>query len=244
VLRILRGAHHPIRTAARRLKSDLAWLLIGLTACVLVFLFLKLAGEVMEGDTQALDVRLLRALRSSHDITKPIGPDWMEYALLDLTALGSTTVLGLMVFAVAGFLLLHGWYKTTLTVLLTSISGFLVSRTMKTLFLRPRPSLVPHLREVVSSSFPSGHAMDSAIIYLTLAALLMRVAETRLTKAYCLIVALALTFLVGASRVFLGVHYPTDVLGGWIFGFVWASLCWMAAQWFEIGGAGGRKKNR
>ena len=224
-----------LRSAYHRIKPDLAWLLIGLSTCVLVFVFLKLASEVTEGDTLALDVGLLRALRSSHDISKPIGPDWMEYALVDLTALGSRTVLGLVVFAVAGFLLLQGWYRAMLTVLLTSISGLLISGWMKSAFLRPRPTVVPHLREVVASSFPSGHAMDSAIVYLTLGAMLMRIADRRLTKAYCMLAAIGLTFLVGTSRLFLGVHYPTDVLGGWIFGFVWASLCWLMARRFEVG---------
>jgi len=222
-------------SAFRRVRPDLAWLLIGLAACVLVLVFLKLASEVTEGDTQALDVSILRALRSAHDVSQPIGPDWMKFALLDLTALGSRTVLVLVVLAVAGFLLLQGAYRTMVTVILTSASGLFASSLLKSAFLRPRPSIVPHLREVTASSFPSGHAMDSAIVYLTLAALLMRIVKGRLTKAYCLAIAIAATFLVGTSRVFLGVHYPTDVLGGWIFGFIWASLCTLAARRFEIG---------
>ena len=75
--------------------------------------------------------------------------------------------------------------------------------------------------------------MESAIVYLTLGAMLMRVAESRLTKLYCLGLAILLTAIVGISRVYLGVHYPTDVIGGWIIGFVWASVCWLAAQRFE-----------
>lgn len=224
-----RGSGHHHRT-----RPELAWLLVGLGACVLVFVFISLAGEVMEGDTQALDVQILRSLRDAHNPSKPIGPDWIEFALLDLTALGGPTVLGLVVCAVAGFLLLQARYRTTLVVLITSMTGAALGVTMKNLFMRPRPSIVPHLREVVSSSFPSGHAMDSAIIYLTLGAMLMQAAERRLTKAYCLTVAFGLTLLVGISRVFLGVHYPTDVLGGWIFGFIWASICWLIAQRFEI----------
>lgn len=217
----------------RHARPGLAWLLVGLSACVLLFAFISLAGEVMDGDTQGLDAAILRALRSKEDPSRPIGPSWVEPMLLDLTSLGSPTVLGLVVLAVAGFLVLQARYRTTAVVLITSGSGAVVSRAMKHLFLRPRPTLVPHLREVVSSSFPSGHAMDSAVIYLTLAAMLMRVAENRLTKAYCLTVGFGLTLLVGASRVFLGVHYPTDVLGGWMFGFLWASVCWLIAQRFE-----------
>jgi undecaprenyl-diphosphatase len=214
-------------------RQELTWLLVGLGACVLLLAFVTLAGEVSEGDTKAFDVRILRAFRSAADPARPIGPAWVETALLDLTALGGSTVLGLMVTAVVGFLVLQERYRTALVVAVTSASGELLNMVMKNLFLRPRPDVVPHLRDVASSSFPSGHAMESAIIYLTLGAMLMRVAERRLTKVYCLGWALLLTFLVGMSRVYLGVHYPTDVLAGWIMGFVWASICWLVAQRFE-----------
>jgi undecaprenyl-diphosphatase len=214
-------------------RQELTWLLVGLGACLLLFAFVRLAGEVSDGDTKAFDVRILRAFRSADDPARPIGPAWVETALLDLTALGGSTVLGLMVIAVVGFLVLQERYRTALVVAATSGSGELLNMVMKNLFLRPRPDVVPHLRDVASSSFPSGHAMESAIIYLTLGAMLMRVAERRLTKLYCLGWALLLTFLVGISRVYLGVHYPTDVLAGWIMGFVWASICWLVAQRFE-----------
>ena len=224
----------PRWTRVRALKrQEIFWLLVGLGACVLLFAFISLAGEVMEGDTQALDLRILRALRSADDPAKPVGPEWIEVGLLDLTALGGPTVLGLVVLAVVGFLLLQARYRTALVILATSLSGEIVNTAMKHAFMRPRPTVVPHLRDAFSTSFPSGHAMDSAIIYLTLGAMLMRVAERRLTKLYCLTVALVLTLLVGTSRVYLGVHYPTDVVGGWILGFVWASVSWLVAERFE-----------
>jgi len=142
-------------------------------------------------------------------------------------------VLALVVFAVVGFLALQTRYHTALVVLITAATGEMANIAIKNAFMRPRPTVVPHLREAFSTSFPSGHAMESAIIYLTLGAMLMRLAERRITKLYCMGMAIFVTFLVGMSRVYLGVHYPTDVLGGWIFGFMWASLCWLVSQRFE-----------
>jgi undecaprenyl-diphosphatase len=200
---------------------------------VLLLGFVSLAGEVMEGDTQAFDTKILRALRDPADPSRPLGPAWLEGALLDLTAIGGSTVLGMVIVFVTGFLVLQTRYRTALVVVVSAISGELLNAAMKDAFSRPRPTIVPHLRVVFSTSFPSGHAMESAIVYLTLAAILMRASDTRLTKFYILGIAVLLTTLVGISRVYLGVHYPTDVIGGWIVGFMWASICWLAAQRFE-----------
>lgn len=211
----------------RRLeRHELIWLIGGLAICVLLYAFITLAGAVMDGDTRALDARVLQALRKADDPSRPIGPAWLEAAIIDVTALGGPTVIWLVVLSVIGFLGLQARYRTALMVAAAAGSGELLNQMMKAMFMRPRPSVVPHLREVTSASFPSGHAMESAIVYLTLGVMLMRVAEGRLTKIYCLGVAMLVTFLVGSSRVFLGVHYPTDVLGGWILGLVWASIWW------------------
>jgi undecaprenyl-diphosphatase len=215
-------------------RREITWLLIGLGGCILVMAFLALAGEVMEGETLAFDRKIVLAFRKADDPATPIGPAWITSVLLDLTALGGPVILGLVVMAVIGFLVLQTRYWTAFFVFLTAASGEVVSFAMKGVFSRARPTVVPHLRETFSTSFPSGHAMQSAIIYLTLGAMLMRIAEGRLTKIYCCAVAMILTFLVGVSRVWLGVHYPTDVLAGWIVGLFWASLCWLAAQHYEV----------
>lgn len=216
-------------------RHELTWLLVGLGGCVLLFVFLSLAGEVMEGDTLAFDTKIVRALRQADDPSKPIGPVWIESVLFDLTALGGPTVLGLVVVSVVGFLILQRQYKTALFIFVTSTSGEIIGYGMKEVFMRARPTVVVQLRQAFQTSFPSGHAMQSAIVYLTLGTLLMRIAQGRLTKLYCLGMAMLLTFLVGVSRVYLGVHYPTDVLGGWIVGMLWASICWLAAQHYELG---------
>jgi undecaprenyl-diphosphatase len=223
-----------LKPRLRRLeRHELEVLLIGLGICAVAFLFIRLAGEVMAGDTQAFDVAIIQSLRSAADPSRPIGPAWMEGVLLDITALGSPVVLGLVVLIITGYRLLQARYTSAMMVLATSISGELLNESLKLLFERPRPSVVPHLRAVVTASFPSGHAMESAVIYLTLGALLMRVVEGRFTKAYCMAMAIFLTFIVGVSRVFLGVHYPTDVLGGWILGFLWAAVTFLVTRRFE-----------
>ena len=216
-------------------RDELTVLLGSLLLILLAWGFVALAGEVLEGDTQMFDERLLQALRRSENRAVPVGPAWLEGAALDMTALGSPFVLGLFVLAISGFLLLQQSYRAALFVLLASTGGSLLNTLLKSEFSRTRPSIVPHLRDVVSASFPSGHAMTSAAVYLTLGALLMRLAKRRVTKFYCITVAMLLSGLVGVSRVYLGVHYPTDVLAGWLIGLSWALLCWLIERTLEKG---------
>ena len=199
----------------------------------LIWVFAALAGEVMEGDTRQFDEWVLSALRQEADPGRLKGPWWLQAGAEDLTALGSPTVLGLTVLAVTGYLVLHGLYRNGLFIFIASAGGWVLNWLLKAAFERTRPDIVPHLREVMSSSFPSGHALTSAAVYLTLGALLMRIAEGRLAKYYCIAIAMFLTFLVGSSRVFLGVHYPTDVVAGWLIGMTWALLCWVIERTLE-----------
>jgi len=187
----------------------------------------------MEGDTRQFDEWVLSALRQEADPGRVKGPWWLQAGAEDLTALGSPTVLGLTVLAVTGYLFLHGLYRNGLFIFSASVGGWVLNWLLKAAFERTRPDIVPHLREVMSSSFPSGHALTSAAVYLTLGALLMRIAQGRLAKYYCIAIAMFLTFLVGSSRVFLGVHYPTDVIAGWLIGMTWALLCWVVERTLE-----------
>jgi undecaprenyl-diphosphatase len=199
----------------------------------LIWVFAVLAGKVMEGDTRQFDEWVLSALRQEADPGRVKGPWWLQAGAEDLTALGSPTVLGLTVLAVTGYLFLHGLYRNGLFIFSASVGGWVLNWLLKAAFERTRPDIVPHLREVMSSSFPSGHALTSAAVYLTLGALLMRIAQGRLAKYYCIAIAMFLTFLVGSSRVFLGVHYPTDVIAGWLIGMTWALLCWVVERTLE-----------
>jgi undecaprenyl-diphosphatase len=224
---------HLLARVRPRDRNELILLVSGIVILLLLLIASKLASEVLEGETQKFDRQILIALRDPANPSRPIGPQWLLSAALDITALGSPTVLTLTVLAVGGFLLLQGMWRTALFVTLASLGGWFLNSALKQLFQRPRPDVVPHLRDVMSMSFPSGHAMTSAVVYLTLGALMMRIAERRVTKFYCMAVAMLATVLVGATRVYLGVHYPTDVIAGWLIGFSWALLCWLVERSLE-----------
>lgn len=195
--------------------------------------FVELADDVIEGDTRAVDEGVLRALRSDGDPAVPIGPRWLRQVARDLTALGSVAVLSLVVAGACGWLLLVGKRGATLLVLGATAGGGLLAAGLKGLFARARPDVVPHLDEVSSASFPSGHSMLSAVVYLTLGALLARLTARRRERLFVLSVALGLTGLVGATRVYLGVHYPSDVLAGWAAGLAWALAWWTGAAYLQ-----------
>jgi undecaprenyl-diphosphatase len=194
------------------------------------YLLIELMDEVREGDTQTFDEWVLRKLRRADDLAMPVGPVWLREAGLDATALGSPLVLLLVLGGVTGFMWLQGKTGAMVLTLLASVTGTLVSVLLKYLVGRDRPTVVPRLQEVTTPSFPSGHAMLSAVIYLTLGILLAQVVKGRLSRLYCLSCAMTLTFLVGVSRIYLGVHYPTDVLAGWLAGLGWALLCWLGLR--------------
>jgi len=191
-----------------------------------VYAFAQIADEVMDGEIKPFDEAILRALRNPADLADPIGPRWLEAAMLDITALGGTAVLTLITAGVIGFLLMDQKRGAALFVLVAVVGGSLLTTLAKFAFARPRPELVAHLAHVSSYSFPSGHALSSAVTYLTLGALLARTQASKRIKAYLLAAAVLLTLMIGSSRVYLGVHYPSDVLAGWSLGAAWAMLCW------------------
>jgi len=215
--------------------AEVALLVASLVVVACTYSVIELADEVTEGSTRTVDEWILRSLRQVDDAAVPIGPAWLREAWLDVTALGSVAVLLLTVIAVVGFMGIQRQYAMIPWTILTTASGTVVAASLKYFIARDRPTIVPHLREVTSPSFPSGHAMVSAIVYLTLGILLMQVVQGRAAKFYCLMWAMFLTFLVGVSRIYLGVHYPTDVLAGWMAGSAWALVCWIAVRYSGAG---------
>lgn len=198
-----------------------------------VWAFVEISDEVVEGGTKAFDHTVLLAMRNPADLSDPIGPGWVEEMGRDFTALGSISVLATITLTVIGYLVLEGKRRAALVVLVATLGALGASTALKHAFDRPRPDLVPHGMRVYTASFPSGHSMLAASTYLTLGALLARVQRRRRIKAYLLLVAIFFTLVVGISRVYLGVHWPTDVLGGWTAGAGWALMCWLLARWLQ-----------
>lgn len=212
---------------------ELSWLL--LLGCISfgIWGFVHIADEVMEGDAHAADEAILLFFRTADDVSDPIGPSWVEEALRDFTALGGMSVLTLVTVSVVGYLFLAGKRRTALLILGAVVSGVLVSFTLKSGYARPRPDLVPHGTRVYTNSFPSAHSMLAAVTYLTLGTLLAWQQKSWRVKVYAFTLALLLTISVGVSRVYLGVHWPTDVLAGWSIGFAWALAWWLLARYLE-----------
>lgn len=197
-----------------------------LVTAALIFTFGVIANEMSAGGTRGFDTAVLMAMRSRSNPRDPIGPPAFEEAVRDVTSLGSNVVLTLVTIGTAGFLALSRAPRAALLVLASVGSGTILTQVLKDLFGRVRPDVVAHGVSEMARSFPSGHATLSAVTYLTIGALIARVQSTRGLKTYVLSIAIVLTVLVGVSRVYLGQHWPTDVLAGWCLGSAWAIACW------------------
>jgi len=212
----------------RRIESRALILVIGITGAL--WAFFNVASEVTEGDTADLDRRILLALRNPADLSDPVGSRSFEEAMRDITGLGGFTVVTLVTTVGVLAFLMHGRRRHALvlagTVLLAEISSDLA----KGFYARPRPDLVPHGSYVYSASFPSGHSALSAATFLTLAVLIASLEPNRGTKAMVFALAVALVIAIGVSRVYLGVHWPSDVLAGWCLGAAWALAAWIVLR--------------
>lgn len=192
-----------------------------LIACGLLT-FIAIAEEVQEKESHSYDQKILLAMREPGNLSDPIGPAWMEEMGRDITALGGFTILTGLTLASVGLMLLYRRPRLAVLTVIAITGGMLMSNLLKNVFDRPRPDLVPHGVLVTSASFPSGHAMMSAVVYLTLGVLLARTQPRIRLRLYIITLSVLTTLCVGVSRVYLGVHWPTDVLAGWTVGGIWA----------------------
>lgn len=220
------------------LQRSEPWLFVAALVVVLgIWGFATITEDVVHGETKKFDFEILRALRDPGDMRKLIGPPWVLTVVRDITALGGAFVMALVIGGTIGFLLLVRRYHTVVFLLIATGGATILNVAIKSIIDRPRPEVVPHLTDVSSASFPSGHSAMSAAVYLTLGAIMAQSVKKRRVKLYFAFLALIMTGLVGASRVALGVHYPSDVLAGWSSGLAWALLCWLIARYLQRRGA-------
>jgi len=196
-------------------------------------LFAGVSAAIYSGGLVDIDRDVLLALRAAENPAEALGPRWLAIGARDVTALGSTAVLTLATFVALAYLTLERRWGGFALVFVAVIGGTLVNNALKALVQRARPNFVAEIVETSTYSFPSGHAFMSAVTFLILGALIARARPDPLGKAFVFAVAVALTLLVGVSRVYLGMHWPSDVLAGWCAGAGWAILCWAGAQWLS-----------
>lgn len=189
--------------------------------------FIDIAEDFSEGEARSFDTDVLHAFHPGPDPADPIGPAWFDHAVQDFTALGSLAVLITIALIVIGFMVMQRRRLQALMLGLSLAGGLGLSEVLKQVFERTRPPEIYHAAGYLNASFPSGHALLSTVFYVTLGAMLARTLKTRAQKVYALAIGLLLAMLVGASRVYLGVHWASDVLAGWCVGAAWAMACWL-----------------
>ncbi len=218
-------------------RKDLL-ILLGILAALLFFWGgIELINRLVVDRAIAFDEWILTSVRTGDELQYLKGPHWFTEAVRDVTAMGGPMVLTFMILSVIGYFLIMKNYRTALLVVVATAGGLLVSLLLKDFFLRERPDIVPALMVETSPSFPSGHSMLSAVIYLTLGSILTRMEPHPKIRTYTLALVILVVGLVGISRILLGVHYPTDVLVGWIVGYFWAALCWFVMMALQEQGA-------
>ena len=192
--------------------------------------FISLADEVMEKETRHFDETILLAMREPGDTKDPVGPPWLGEMARDITALGGFTLLTGVTFVATGVALFSGKRRLAVAGVSSLLVGGILVGVLKQGFNRPRPELVEHATLVSLPSFPSGHSTMAALVWLTLAIVIARTQPLQSLRAFIVAISVAITLLVGVSRVYLGVHWPTDVLAGWTLGGAWAVLFWLVAM--------------
>jgi undecaprenyl-diphosphatase len=210
-------------------RSEAAWLGAFALIAGAVLSFVGIAEEMTEGDVRAFDMAVLNVLQPEPG--KPIGPGWFHYAAQDFTSLGSVSVLATISLVVIGFLLIRRRWLEAGLLALAAGGGLLISQVLKGVFGRERPPDIYRTVDAINTSFPSGHALLSAVIYLSLGALLARSTKHKTIRAYIIVVAILVALMVGFTRIYLGVHWASDVLAGWCAGAAWASACWLLDRW-------------
>jgi undecaprenyl-diphosphatase len=205
-----------------------------------IALMVALAGSCVavvlaEDEPHRMDRQILLAMREKHDRADPIGPAELEQVARDVTALGGSPLVLTLTVTACGYLVLRRRWLSASVVVVSVMGGEIASDTIKAIVDRPRPDLVPRFVQVYSASFPSGHAFLAMVVYLTIAMQLARLEKAAVVRGYLIAIALVIVAAVGISRIYLGVHWPSDVLAGWGIGLAWVLVVWAAARVYERG---------
>jgi undecaprenyl-diphosphatase len=219
------------RSLARFKGLESKALLVWFSIASALWAFFTLGAEISEGDTSAFDRKLIRLLRHSDMGGQPIGPAWFKDSMRDVTALGGFTFLTLMTIVVVLSLFFHRKRREGIIVATTAISSQTSIEILTFLYDRPRPDPVLPQLHAYTASFPSGHTTESTAIFLTVATVIAALEANDNVKILIYAVAAFIIFAIGLSRVYLGMHWPTDVLGGWVLGTAWALAAWTALRY-------------
>ena len=196
--------------------------------------FAAIAYLVSTDATTAFDLSVMSHFIERGETVSPLGPPWVEEIFLELTALGGGTVLTLVALLVLTGLFITRQRGAGLTLMATLFSGTIIPYGLKFLFDRPRPDLVAHLDRTFTASFPSAHATVSMIYWISIATIIARFIDHAILRRFIYYSAFSLVILIGLSRIYLGVHWPSDVVAGWLLGLAWAAFCWLLANRFAI----------
>lgn len=221
-----------VRFIARRAHNAYAtfgiFLFMGATIAVAgTWAFAELAGHVSSGNTQAFDDAVLRWLGAHR--AAPI-----DAFMLDITSLGTTSVVAMVVGVAALFLWLNRHKHSAILLLVSTFGGILLNNLLKLGFSRPRPDIIPWATTATFYSFPSGHAMSATVVYATVAYLAARLQQTHKARVAITLVATLVVALICLSRLYLGVHYPSDVAAGVIIGLAWAGFCMATLEALQL----------
>jgi undecaprenyl-diphosphatase len=201
------------------------WLVYLAGALAALGTFLEISDELVDDDElMAFDTRVLHTVST-------LRLPWLSIRAIDITALGSSTLLGLVMLCAAGALARVRDYRGALQLALSMTGVGAWTLLTKHWFARARPELVYRLLEVQGYSFPSGHSAGAAALYVTLAMVLSSHVRTRRNRTWLVGASLTLATTIGLSRVYLGVHYPSDVVSGLCFGAGWALLLSALFEW-------------
>jgi undecaprenyl-diphosphatase len=187
-------------------------------AIALTYGFAKIAAKVVSGGTSGFDDASMRFM-GSHQVP------WISNLMVEVTMLGTGIVVAMMIAVTALFLWLYDYKNSATLLLVTTLGGMLLNNVLKLGFDRPRPQFFDWGTHAMTSSFPSGHAMSAAIVYPTVAYLAARLQKSHWARVLTMLSAAILVVLICLSRVYLGVHYPSDVIAGVVVGLAWSAFC-------------------